>query len=86
MNEQLELDIRRILISKYGIEHPVKVMNSTTVGTHRTCSVKVGEGWVFDHIVYESLNGSGVFNYHPETVADLMIDKIHRYKKYGKVN
>ncbi len=82
MNQQLESDITRILKSKHGIEHSIKVTDATTVGTHRTCSVKIGEGWVFNGLVYESLNGSGVFYYHPETVADTMVDSIKRFKKY----
>ena len=83
MKEQIESDVNRILKEKYGISHHVKVSNVITIGLNRTCSVEVGKGWVFDSIQYETLD-KGVFKYHPETVAELMVDKIHRYKKYGK--
>lgn len=83
MQEQLEYDINRILKEKHGIKHKVKVSNVTRVGAHRTCSVEVGYQWVFDGICYESLNERAVFHYHPETVADMMVDKIKRFKKYG---
>ncbi len=84
MREQLEQDINNILKTNYNINHHVKVSNVTTVGTHRTCSVEVGEGWIFEHITYESLDKRAVFQYHPETVAEMMVDKIKRFRKYGK--
>ncbi|MBM25293.1 MAG: hypothetical protein CL760_06320 [Chloroflexi bacterium] len=84
MQEQLEQDVNRILKDKHNITHRVKVSNVTTVGAHRRCSVEVGEGWVFDGIIYEELDGHGQFEYKPEHVAELMVDKIKRYFKYGK--
>ncbi len=84
MKDQLEIDIKRILKEKHNITHSIKVSNVDTVGAHRRCSVEIGEGWVFDGIQYEGLNGKGVFHYDPEHVADLMADKIIRYRKYEK--
>lgn len=84
MQEQLQNDINRILKEKFNINHSVKVTNVITVGANRTCSVIVGKNWQFDGIVYESLNGRAMFEYRPEDVAELMVDKIHRFKKYSK--
>lgn len=84
MQEQLQNDINRILKEKYNINHFVEVTNVTTVGAHRRCSVIVGDGWQFDGLIYEALNGRGLFEYRPEDIAELMVDKIKRFNKYGR--
>lgn len=84
MKEQLENDIKRILKEKHHIVHHIEVNNVDMVGAHRRCSVKIGDGWIFDGIEYEALNGRGQFEYKPEYVAELMAEKILRYRKYGK--
>lgn len=84
MKEQLELDIKRILKEKYNTTHFIEVVDFTTVGAQRRCSVKIGEGWIYDGMEYEALNERGQFVYNPEYVADLLIYPIRRFKKYNK--
>lgn len=83
MKMQIENDVNKILMEKHGIQNKVLISDVVSVGLNRTCSVDLGKGWKFEHITYESLD-KGVFRYDPEYIADLMVDKIHRFNKYAK--